>query len=1733
MNRNQLSFSQPLRVAEFIADSISPILTAFHLDLDTNLLILVFNETVLVNSLTISEISIQESASINESDTSEFRFLEDGEILTQDDPSVSIRLLPNDTNYIKRFVNLATSDANTFISLSNFTITDMNNNFVTLISPDDAFQVRNFTEDTTSPRLVNYEFDLTLEEIRFVFDETVNINSFDVSTISLYGDYNTTSYTLTGGEISVLQNDTLFTLILTTADLNEVKKIETLATSLENTFISFNSSLLMDMNENYVESETRRQANDFVEDRVDPELTSFHLDMNLGRLILTFSETVRASSLSPQSISFQNTNDSIADISTNSTTINGTIFDDDQPEIPVNYTLINGTTLDDNQPEITVILSELDLNNIKRILNLATSLDDTFLTIQSSLIEDMNGNNVTEILPSSALQAENFTEDSTNPELEAFDFNLSTDILRLTFSETVLLSSLNTSFITFVNSADLQNISSQYAISTSKVLSGSEDDPVVSILLSRADSNEIKRQTDLGTDRNDTFLLVGSEAISDANFNPVVDVIQPMQIELYVEDSINPIIEYFVVDMDDRVLYIFFSETVNVDSFRVDGLTLQDDLGSMGPTVTLTPPTFPSGFDSAIIPIRLSIPDGNLLTSLTNLYNSINDSYLRAENFTVLDMNENALVPVLGGFAIQAREYLPDVTNATLFDFTVDLDNFTITLYFNETVSSDTIDYTKFHAFSDEFGSINFTLTNGTVDLPYTHLLTLGLIDTDICSIKVTERLWTNISDTWLYIESGAIYDWTMMNPLDEITIQTLEVPIENDLPVLLSFSVNLTSGIMTLNFDEPVQPLTIKWSFIYLQNTPFPNHTDSYRLRGGTPLTENGKQVRFRFMTRDLNVIKSMTGLFTNESTSFISLQRGTIRDMVLNPSLQIEGLQVSVFVNDSTDPSLMDYSIDMNIGQLILTFSETVDVSSFYLPAFTLQVDSTISRSNLMSFHTFSEDTVAVTSDFMNMLDNKIVIVNISLDDLNEIKRKRIATSEETTWLTLTRDGLTDNNLQPVLPLMNGINALPVGNYTPDTTSPEIEGYDLSLNEGCMTLSFSETVDVSTLDVSEIVLLNAESFQDSTEFHILTSTSVYMPETLSVDEAGSGFVEASGAMGLSGSGSGSGSGFGMMGGASDNNNTNDGADDSNDLNTMMMMMSSGSGSGSGLVIDMDRFRSLASFNSPIIKLYFSHFDLNSIKALTNLATSRADIFISLSNSTISDMVRNPIVEVNTSQALGVMNYTADTTDPILRGFNFDLDSGNLTLFFTETVNVSSLDVTQLTLINVYCMGTNYTLRSTPRYPNTSAAFGADWPIVIVRLGHEDLDAVKNLRDLFSGQRNSLLYLTEFAVRDNANNRVVPREPCEAPRVRDFTHDTTRPQLDSFDLDLDDGRLILTFTETVRITDSLNVGEIVIQSTLNPPSDSLLMYTLTNAGPFRSNSIDPDARVVTIMLGFHDLNAVKYRSQLATSENDSYVYISDRAILDLAGNRVESVTISSRIFTPDTSDPILVNFTLNMDTTTLILTFNETVNASSLMVDQIAIQHGRQSSQSYHSSPRFLTPGGNETLTNSDNDYIIVINLGPLDRNEIKRRRDLAVSNDTTFLTASVGTILDMNGNQLTPIFDGSAQQTIEFVPDTSSPVVTDFTLDMDMGVIILTFDETVMADSLMESSFSLQDRVENSSIWFPLSGRGMSSPQDSTILSIYVHVNDLNEIKRLTLCREARQLLPHSRIRSYHGHE
>ena len=165
--------------------------------------------------------------------------------------------------------------------------------------------------------------------------------------------------------------------------------------------------------------------------------------------------------------------------------------------------------------------------------------------------------------------------------------------------------------------------------------------------------------------------------------------------------------------------------------------------------------------------------------------------------------------------------------------------------------------------------------------------------------------------------------------------------------------------------------------------------------------------------------------------------------------------------------------------------------------------------------------------------------------------------------------------------------------------------------------------------------------------------------------------------------------------------------------------------------------------------------------------------------------------------------------------------------------------------------------------------------------------------------------------------------------------------------------------------------------------------------------------------------------------------------------------------YTPDNTDPTLDQFDLSLHDETLTLRFSETVDMAYFNVTQItitsdAVQDLEGSGDDVATTKFALTAN---SVSHSNDYWTIIVNLGTLDLNEIKKLTGLATSTADSFLTVTALMVKDTFENALAPVVDTDALQVSTYVRDEVDPKFVGFCLNMDgeIGLLELTFDETV----------------------------------------------------------------------------
>ena len=230
---------------------------------------------------------------------------------------------------------------------------------------------------------------------------------------------------------------------------------------------------------------------------------------------------------------------------------------------------------------------------------------------------------------------------------------------------------------------------------------------------------------------------------------------------------------------------------------------------------------------------------------------------------------------------------------------------------------------------------------------------------------------------------------------------------------------------------------------------------------------------------------------------------------------------------------------------------------------------------------------------------------------------------------------------------------------------------------------------------------------------------------------------------------------------------------------------------------------------------------------------------------------------------------------------------------------------------------------------------------------------------------------------------------------------DNTRPELLRFaSMNLRSNSIILQFTEAINV-DSIDLEAITLQTLFVDPLQS---YNLTGG---RVGFNDPGATELVIYLNSRDVVAIKQDQRLCSNRATCYVRLYGSFVIDTSGNsliptRDEFPGHLVFDFVADDLPPALNSFDLNLNTSELILYFNEPVNAATLQVSLISLQG---SSNVTLSDGQFYFTGGE---VSQGEDYAeVIVSFTYDDLNNLKLQ-SFAKNNETTFLAATDDFIFD-----------------------------------------------------------------------------------------------------------------------------
>ena len=777
--------------------------------------------------------------------------------------------------------------------------------------------------------------------------------------------------------------------------------------------------------------------------------------------------------------------------------------------------------------------------------------------------------------------------------------------------------------------------------------------------------------------------------------------------------------------------------------------------------------------------------------------------------------------------SLRAGQIIQDTSPPEVLNFNLDFNNNTLVIEFNEAVNPATFDPTGLIFTSGINSSSTYSVLAGEATrLTTAQSTTLEISLTDAVSNKIRSTcdndtdistcIGASQNTTFLSFGSGLINDITgrsFVASTEPLQVSTLEEDVTP--PQIATFlDLNLETFQITVEFSEPVQ-LPVNLSLFTLHSAATGGINIS--LSEGQSIYANPAdktRVTFTLSNEDVVAIKTNINIGTALANTFLSALADAAEDFSDLLSASSSALRTTNVESDTLQPSLVNFSLDLDSGEIFFTFNDVINTMSLVPNRLTL-------KSSLAD--TFTNNSYTLTGGASPGPDDFTFTFRLSSTDLNAIKsRKALAVNGTETYIDIAMSGVFDVSGLPIVPVSGFIADL----VTPDTTQPKVNDFNVDLHDGILTLLFSEVVDVATLDVTQITLQNTASATN---------------ETMSVTLTGG-------------------------------------------------LVSSGPSAIS-------------------VSINFTSVDLNQIKRLENLATNLQNSFLAVTNALVRDTNGNPVEAILPVDSLNASVYRIDMLPPVLTGFDFDANSGLLTLTFDETVNSSTLNVAGIIFQNSVTANISegfYQLTEGSVMTSTSEYLGDH--ILVVNISNVDLNALKSDLSLATSVNNTFIRLNEGTVADNSGNPVSAIPNGAAVRINNYTADIMQPFITGFSIDLTNDIITVTFSETV-LPSTFNASSLTLQSN----SSGGVQYTLQDSMADLVNG-----PTLVIRLSNTDSNAIKSLTSLASDGNNTFLLANASLVQDavaLTLTEVPAIMVSN--FTSDSIAPVLLCSTLDLDTET------------------------------------------------------------------------------------------------------------------------------------------------------------------------------------------------------------------------
>lgn len=1599
------------------------------------------------------------------------------------------------------------------------------------------------------PELISFDFDCNNGYIKLTFDELVSVKTLEPSGITLQngrttsseGIYESLRLSSVFNSLKKQGNATVVDFYLTSTDFALLKNFQSVGRSADTTFLAVAGGFVLSpfgQTSKEINSTSALQVTNYSPDETGPYLESYTLDMDKGLMTVTITEPVRAESFHLSGLQFQSDSSIIND--------NVEVFElIDEDAAVSSVSNLNRT--------LTVKLGSHNLNSIKALTGLAVSVDNTWLAGTFSFVNDTSNNpiNLIGISPYFALGSTLYYPDVSRPTLLRWEFNLDLQgLVTLHFSETVRMSYFNFSGILFTNGLDesAANYSCSRVFSPFNVTNYNSH--VVHLNLNLDQLNTVKRLKNLLTDPENSFVVLNEGIVIDTSLaQNAFDQIganrsHPMKVSFFTGDFGSPYLSYFSIDMSKKLITLKFSETIIVSTIRLDALTLQAEPDDGIPTQILrlssSLATILSTEDSPIIVVGLNDNAFSQLKSSSLLASSIDTTYLAMRPFFAFDdaRPPNPVMEVFTGDALQAGEYIPDDENPQLVSWFPDFSMDQLHFLFSEPMNTTTMRIEELILSSDstliDTTEVYAITSNSYVLESDANNVVIQLSSFDVEQIKGSNLLCSSQNTCFLSFDSKFANDTTTYSmdgnavqlPVLAISFLPPSAFIADSIPAMfLNYSLDMNERTLELSFSKPMRAQALNASGLYIKASNFNILTGIHQLSSFAYSRElEAKTFIVRLITIDYIRIKELNPLASSLVTSYLHVESSAIADTAgipVNDTYGRNGLAVlpTEFVTDTTPPIVLAINIDSSRTNLTVYFDDVIDVSTVSLLSFRLISNSGNSRSlrscTLLTKTDKSELVVDLSPIAVELSQNVIAQSQVSsffyIDRAGGVED--VPNSNPIAAMTingLVREGLRilsfrlDMDAEELLLEMSF--TVEIANINPKLFTLQASDYQtmvgLSLFEAYHVDSFNRfiTLKLSTFDSLQIVqrlqLRSREDIRLSLGISAIVdidskvlSSSVNLPCSLLVKDRRPLILESF-VLNMQ-------LGFLTLTFSKPVNVS------SLSLNQKLLLLSSRNDSDGVLLSNVTLAIPSNTNNRNVLELSINNgedlTDRDSILLKSAVGTSTTNTYLVVGAGLAYDLTfpPNPVQEIGRESAIQASAVVSDRQKPLLLDYTFDLNNRTMVMHFDEAINRTSARPNAIQFLqNPNDQTYFYTLAMSNILDTMSVSH-----YLTVSLAKSDVDNMMKLApNLVTSKENTFIAYPANTFLDIASppNGILVNFFRFGFPVTVYYPDITAPDIVEYNVSIQEGTVDFLFSEVVNCS-ATDTSKLTFQfreftGTLQGETYNLTHSTVVDC----FNYPNYDSRI-RLDIGYEDLTNIKTFDLLLKNAIYAFLLVDEGAFVDSVGNPINTVSdgfaLQPQQFTRDSASPRLLAFSVT-DLAVLTLFFNEPVNVSSIQICEFYYINSRgAATKEYVWVDSIIRRVDNQLME-------LVIDLKE-DYRRVTKDSTIFLLQNTTFLRLSSYAVQDTSGNRV--------EEANGLISLQIGPSVISWELDMNSGVIILTYSDSVNSSFSPADGIGVQDSRYETTNSFNLttSSKVQAYSADNRQFYIVLSGEDVNTLK------------------------